>query len=379
MNIFDYKIPGFIRFDTPVLCALLDDLATATFSVNAIGKITPPVFLENLKITIGKMIYTMGIGGLHSTEAHRALLSDATRFLLDVDVASQYPNIIMKLQLYPLALGPAFLIIYAEMIKDRLAAKAAGDKVRADGGRIALNGVYGKLGSPYSALYAPNLLIATTLTGQLAILMLIERAEGAGIQVVSANTDGVVFYCPRPLAETLNCIIIDWEKDTDFQTERTPYKALYNSSVNTYIAIKEDGKVKRKGVIADPWSEDDLRGQMMKNPQMTICSQAVVEYLTKGTPIEQTIRTCTDSRAFVTVVKVAGGAQWRGHPLGRAVRFYWSLSGAPIHYMDGSRRVSKTEGARPLLELMDELPKDIDYLRYCEEAVKLAVDLGVRM
>jgi hypothetical protein len=57
------------------------------------------------------------------------------------------------------------------------------------------------------------------------------------------------------------------------------------------------------------------------------------------------------------------------------VRYYYSTDGAPI--LDGKRRVAKTEGSRPLLEITNELPPDIDYLRYCEETVHLAEDLGV--
>jgi len=373
---FNYTPPAFITFSTSTLNEIVGRLATEIFMVNGAGKVVPPKFLENLQLRIGRMAYTMGIGGLHSTEAHRALLSDDTYFLLDVDVASQYPNIIMKAGLYPKALGPEFLTIYGELIRDRLAAKAAGDKVRADGGRIALNGVFGKLGSPHSPLYSPNLLIAVTLTGQLAILMLIERAESAGITVVSANTDGIVFYCPRARATALDRIIADWEALTNFTVERTPYRALYNSSVNTYIAIREDGKVKRKGAIADPWSEGDLRGQIMKNPQMTICTQAVVKFLTEEVPLERTIMAGQDPRAFVTIIKVTDGATWRGHYLGRTVRYYWSLDGEPI-MAKGHRRVPKTEGARPLLELTAEMPPDIDRLRYCVEAAKLLRELGV--
>jgi len=296
---------------------------------------------------------------------------------LDIDVASQYPKIIMNLGLYPPALGPAFLKIYGELIEDRLAAKDSGDKVRADGGRIALNGVFGKLGSPYSTLYAPHLMIAITLTGQLAILMLIEQAEAVGIPVVSANTDGVVFNCPRTLKSVLNEILIQWGTETGFTIERTPYRALYNASVNTYIAIREDGKIKRKGYIADPWKEGDLRVQMMKNPQMTICAEAIERYLIEGTSIENTIKNCTDPRAFITVIKVTGGATWRGNMLGRVVRYYWSLDGSPILYSNNSKKVAKTEGSRPLLELTDNLPQDIDYLRYCEEAIRIANDLGI--
>ncbi len=377
MTFFNYTPPDFLTFEDSRLSQLLEDLRTTTFSINGAGKIDTPPLLAGLEISLGRSKYAMGIGGLHSKEAHRSLRSDDNNILIDVDVASQYPNIITRLGLYPEALGPAFLEIYSLLIRTRLAAKAAGDKVRADGGRIALNGVYGKLGSAYSCLYAPHLLIATTLTGQLSILMLIERAEAAGIPVVSANTDGVVFNCPRIKEGALDALIAAWESDTGLFIEKTRYRALYNSSVNTYIALKEDGKAKRKGIIADPWKEGDLRGQMMKNPQMTICSEAILRFLLDETPIEKTIRTCTDPRAFVTVVRVTGGAQWRGVPIGRAVRYYYSLDSDPIFYATRNARVSKTEGAKPLLELTDRLPEDIDYLRYCEETVKLAHDLAV--
>lgn len=376
---FDYTPPSFVKFIDPKLADILSRLSEAKFWINGFGKVTPPDWLKNLQITINRMTYTMGIGGLHSTEAHRALKSDDNNFLLDVDVASQYPNIIMKLGLYPKAMGDKFLTIYGLLIKERLAAKAIGDKVRADGGRIALNGVFGKLGSSHSTLYSPRLLIAVTLSGQLAILMLIDRAEAAGIRVVSANTDGVVFYCPRVKKDELYGIIRDWESETGFSVEHTPYSALYNSSVNVYVAVKEDGKVKRKGYIADPWSDGDIRGQIMKNPQMTICSEAIVNYIIQGKPFSETISKSKDIRQFITLIKVTKGGTWRGHYLGRAVRYYWSTNGQSI-FTDGNRRVPKTEGARPLPELIcGVMPADLDIERYVLETERLASDLGIRI
>ena len=374
---FTYTPPKFIRFDRPDLVELLQNLSTTVFHANSYGKTSTPPVLRDRVVKINKMQYAMGIGGLHSMEAHRALQSNNDRLLIDVDVASQYPSIICNLGLYPAALGPAFLEVYKELREERLSAKAAGDKIAADGGRIALNGVYGKLGSPYSVLYAPNILVTVTLTGQLSILMLIERAENSEIEVVSANTDGVVFYCPREKLDVLEEILAQWEYDTGFTTERTPYKALYSMSVNTYIAIKEDGKVKRKGPLSDPWEDGDLRVQMSKNPQMTICSAAVVAYLKDGIPLQDTIHNSDDPKRFLTLIRANNGGYWRGNYLGKSIRYYWSLSGSPIVNKTGGR-IPKTEGARPLIELPDKLPRDLDYLRYCDEAYKLLVDLGVR-
>ena len=110
---------------------------------------------------------------------------------------------------------------------------------------------------------------------------------------------------------------------------------------------------------------------------MTVCSEAVLRLALDGAPVEQTVRACTDPRMFITVVNVAGGAVWRGHKLGRVARYYWSTDADPILYADGARRVAKTDGARPLPELTDTLPPDIDYARYCAEAKSLAIDLAV--
>ncbi len=120
---FGYTVPDFVRFDDPKLMKVLDDLRAARFYVNGAGKIVPPSFLENLKVKLGDATYSLGIGGLHSTESHRVLKSDEECFLVDTDVASQYPNIIMRLGLYPPAMGEMFLDVYGKLIDERLDAK----------------------------------------------------------------------------------------------------------------------------------------------------------------------------------------------------------------------------------------------------------------
>jgi DNA polymerase elongation subunit (family B) len=96
------------------------------------------------------------------------------------------------MQLHPMQIGPAFNDIYSGWIDRRIAAKRAGDKKVADSLKTLVNGTFGKTGSVWSILYAPDLMLAVTLGGQLSLFMLIEQLELSGLRVVSANTDGVV-------------------------------------------------------------------------------------------------------------------------------------------------------------------------------------------
>ena len=266
-----------------------------------------------------------------------------------------------------------------------------------DGGlKTSSNGSFGSLGSPYSIVYSPHLMIAVTLTGQLALLVLIERANAAGIEVLSANTDGVVLRVPRdkwegldgdrPKASELADLIEGWERETGFALEGSEYAALYNQSVNSYFAIKANGGHKRKGPLANPWSShpDDRnsRAALMKNPQMTICSDAALARIKDGVPLEDTIRGCKDIRQFVTVIKVTKGGTWRGNYLGKVVRYYWGAAGEPIYESEANpktgsfKTIAKTEGAVPCMTLPDEMPHDIDYNRYVQEAEKILKDVG---
>lgn len=381
---FPYRPPTWLKFEHPEMVEIMRRLDDTQFVVKGNGKVDLPPFLHNRKVRIGDGEYAMGIGGLHSTEKERAVVADDERVLIDFDVASYYPAIIIGSGLYPRALGRTFLDVFDKIRLQRVAAKKAGDTTTAEGLKIALNGCFGKLGSPYSILYAPHLMIAVTLTGQLALLMLIERAEAAGIPVVSANTDGVVFHCPVELEPRLTEITKGWEEATAFELESTRYSGLYSQSVNSYIAIKEDGKAKRKGPLGNPLKETppDLRTQMMTSPSMNVCADAVVEWLTKGIPVEQTIRARDDIRDFVTVVTVQGGGTWRGKYLGKVVRFIWSKDGDPIFYKKphpttgNFKKVSKSDGARPVMTLPDELPIDIDYDRYITEAREILLEIG---
>lgn len=368
-TVFKYTLPDFIEFETDELKEVLADVLRADFVVGKNGQVEMPKELAKRVIRLGDGAYRMGIGGLHSSEKKVAHVARPDEIIEEADVASYYPNIILGQSLFPKHLGRPFLEVYDEIVQTRLAAKASGDKVTADTLKITINGSFGKLGSKWSLLYAPDLMIQTTLSGQLALLMLIERMEVAGIKVVSANTDGIVLRYSRERINEVRSIEIGWELDTGYTLEENEYSALYSRDVNNYIAIKPNGEYKGKGAYAD--------AGLMKNPANRICVAAVVSFLKDGVHVDTTVKNCRDITQFATIRQVKGGAEKDSAFLGKAVRWYYSRkTDTPIVYASNGNKVARSDGAMPMMNLPEQFPADVDYDWYIEEANSILKDVG---
>lgn len=376
---YKYTPPQYLlNFRLPQLRELLADIEQAHFVVGDSGSIGMPDELKGRKVRIGSATYSLGIGGLHSNEKGRAVIRRPGWRLVDRDVASYYPAIILNQSLCPPHLGLDFSVIYRRIVERRLGAKRSGNSTESDMLKIVINGSFGKFGSPYSALYAPDLLIQVTITGQLSLLYLIEKLHLSGIETVSANTDGIVFRYHEEMAQRSLRIVSEWEKETGFETEETEYSALYSRDVNNYVAVKPDGKFKGKGAYSNPWGDPTAAiFRFHKNPVNTICVEAATKFLTEGVPVSLTIRKCKDVKKFVTVRKVKGGGVWKGEFLGRAVRYYWSEDGGEIiQYAESGNKVPDSEGCRPCLRLPSGIPQDLDFDRYERQALRILADIG---
>ena len=367
---FKYVAPPFIKFSHPDFQRALDVFTTQPFTLDEKGDVLEPEGVNKLKVALGSSEYQLGIGGIHSCEKKVHYISGRDYMVIDRDVTSYYPNIILSQQLYPKHIGRDFLTVYKNLVDKRIKAKREGNKVVNESLKVTINGSFGKFGSRWSALYGPNLLIQTTVTGQLCLLMLIEAIEARGIRVVSANTDGIVIYCPVKNKALLDQVITQWEQATGFNTEETQYTAIYSRDINNYLALKPDGSYKSKGTYAD--------AELSKTPTAQICTQAVVDYLQLDIPISTTIKLCSDIRQFVSVRSVTGGAVKGDTYLGKAVRWYYAINetGA-INYKKNGNKVAMTDGAIPLMNLPDSIPDNLDRAWYVTKSELILKDLGI--
>lgn len=221
---------------------------------------------QTFPIKLGNTVYTFAKGGIHSCEKNRKIIPQKGWILRDADVGSQYPNAIVKFQIYGPHLKVTILQQYQGKIKKRIYYKKLGNDLKKQGKeeearphmsiqemlKLCLNGGYfGKLGQPGSFLEYQEGLLKCCVGNEIEILMAIEMMEDAGFQVLSGNTDGFVTLFPEDKEDLYKEICAKWEQkvgNVDMgKLEYMDFEALWQESINHYIGKKTDGKVKKKG------------------------------------------------------------------------------------------------------------------------------------
>lgn len=364
---FKYTPPDYIKFNSDALNNLLCKFRDIEFKGIAGDRLLEKGIVTD--VVINDVPYSCGIGGLHSKEEARTVIASEDEYIIDIDVVSYYPTIILNNKYCPDNYNvEEFLQFYQKIYDDRIIAKKENNISKANVYKIILNGSFGKFGDQYSSLYSPKLLIHTTITGQLSILMLIEKLEEYGYNVLSTNTDGITVKVRKDKYEFFKKIVKSWEDKVNFKTEEVRYRSLHNQSVNSYIAIKEDGTLKCKGLFGS----DDLS----RNPAIKICKEAIFSYLLDKRKVEDTIYTASlNPSNFIMVRKVAKGGYWKENYLGKVVRWYWSTKGEPITNPKGDK-VANTDDAFPIMNMEDKVT-DIHYEKYIAKTYELLGSMGV--
>ena len=332
-------------------------------------------FRYKKKIEFGGTNYELGVGGLHSIDTDGIFETTDNYIIRDADVSSYYPNIMILNEIIPAHLEKDFIDVLKRITKERLSAKKK-DKVKADGLKITINSIFGKLGSNTFWLYDPKALLSVTVSGQLYLLMLIEKLVLGSIEVISANTDGIVCRIPIGLENQYKEACAWWQEKTGFELEYTDYSVYARTDVNNYITKKASGEVKTKGrYLVDM----DLK-KAYKHP---IVARALFEYFINSKPIEETIQSSKDIMDFCISQKTGKDFVLEYHvnesiiKLQKNNRFYISNSGGKLikRHLEKNTTIGLyvAKNAKILNDYDSAVPfssYDIDYDFYKEEVEK---------
>ena len=290
----------FVKYDSPILKDMLDTLKKQTVSPGRKG--------YEYKFIFNNLRYTIGVGGIHSVNDPEIIIPKEDEYLIDCDVASLYPSMIIQHKFYPKHLGPEFLEIYSKIREERLEAKHNGDKVKNETLKFALNGLSGNLQNEHNFCYSPFAVMQIRVNGQLLLLMLAEKLVEIGCKIIQANTDGLFLICKKNKYEEYQKVCKEWEKLTKLELEEDRFEAMYQYAINDYIAVKEGyHKTKDKKLIKTKgmFITEVLLG---KGLSPKIIPEAIINYFVDNIPVEETIKSCRDIRKFLKAEKT--GKQW---------------------------------------------------------------------
>ena len=362
----------FIKYDSPILQRVLEDMKNQIVSPGRKG-------YEN-KFVFNNLRYSVGVGGIHSVNSPEIIIPRDDEMLIDIDVASLYPSMLIEYEFYPKHLGKEFLEVYKQIKDERIEAKHNGDKVKNETLKLALNGLSGNLQNEHNFCYSPFAVMQIRINGQLLLLMLAEKLTQIGCRIVQANTDGLFVLLKKDVYSKANSICREWEQLTKLTLEEDRFKAMYQYAINDYFAITEDNKVKEKGMFI-------TTVKLGKGLTPKIIPKAVISFFKDGIPVEDTIKNCTDIRDFLMSEKT--GKQWHVEYMNeeqqRTNRFYASTNGGYLwkwkYSNDSDAKLYQnmlTASGVTLLNKFDDKPieeRKINYRYYIMEAYKIIRDL----
>jgi hypothetical protein len=396
----------FIKYDSPILKSVLDEMKTQVVSPGRKGYEKNFVF--------GGLRYTVGVGGIHSKNDPEIIIPAEDEMLIDIDVASLYPSMLIEYGFYPKHLGPEFLEVYSQIRSERIEAKHNGDKIKDSTLKLALNGLSGNLQNEHNFCYSPFAVMQIRINGQLLLLMLAEKLVELGCRIVQANTDGLFVLLKKSIYDKVNIVCREWEQLTKLTLEEDRFEAMYQYAINDYIAVKEgytdirdrflageqivqkkktgelyksieqiqDDYIKQKGMFI-------TKVQLGKGLTPKIIPEAVIKYFVDGIPVEDTIKGCKDIKKFLMAEKT--GKQWNveymKEDIQRTNRFYASTNGG---YLWKWKQVGNAEkqyqnmlaaSGVTLLNKFDDKPiedRKINYRYYLRECYKIIEDLKPR-
>lgn len=432
---FKRVIFDFIKFKTKPLQELLEEMRGITlYSVGkkALKEIAPKY--PNLKylktnndsgwfeVTMNKLTYTIATGGLHTQDIPRELrskielnddsstgeekrakiaeianrkddciwnhITDDSYIYVHWDIASFYPSIMVEYEIAPNHLVKQIFVGCVKYYRDtRVTAKHSKEKlidgvppkILAEALKIVINSIYGKFGFEKGDLYDRLCTLKVTINGQLMIMMLCEELELNGIEVISANTDGIVVKLHKRNKAKFDEIADNWKKLTKLSADSEEYLMYINRDINNYYIEELNGKSDSKGDL----NEFMYIKSLDKGYDMPIVARAVVNYFVHNKPVLETLY---DSKNILDFCKTQNvGRQFhveftkggRTEELQRFVRFYVTNNGGTLEKVNDNTKARNNMCAGKQVAVINTLDdtrieyRNINYSYYYEAALKI--------
>lgn len=376
INLSEAIMP-WIEFSQPEFTRVLNWLKSQSITE------TKGVF-EDVIARVNGFDFVFGLGGIHGSIESEIVESDADNIIVDLDVSSYYPNLAIANRFYPAHLGESFCDIYKHLYEQRKTyPKTSAENAML---KLALNGVYGDSNNQFSVFYDPLYTMKITLNGQLLLCVLAEQLfKIDGLRLIQVNTDGLTVRVPRANKHQVDTMRKWWEELTGLDLEEAIYKTMMIRDVNNYIAVYENGKIKRKGAY-----EYDL--DWSKNHGGMVIAKVVEKVLVEGAPIRETVEQWPDMMDFMLRTKVPRSSylaiEYEGQQpqqLQNITRYYIAQGGGrlfkwmpPLKGKNEWRKIGVESGwgVQPCNDIKDagKLPVDFDY--YIREVEKLCLGLA---
>lgn len=388
-------IASFINFKTSKFNGILDYLKSKVIT-NTKNGISKTIKLNDNLVLVLKQ------GGLHTEDKPKIFNSDDKFTIVDFDVDSFYPSTILLLKLYPEHLGKEWLQGYEKMYHQRIFAKKnrkVDKKYETinEALKLSLNGSYGKTGEERSWQFDPLVTMSVTVNCQLFIMMIVEELITRFFNVISCNTDGVTVLCENERVEELRETFNQFTLNYKYTFEETIYKKLVRTSINDYIALKLDNKLKLKG-------DYEIDKELHKNCSNRIRAIALALYYIEGISLKETIENPKEeykigadtfkgygifdyilfvkgksNQYYNLEVPVEGEFLCKTYLLPRNIRYYISNEGGRLtkHYTGGKKEkesiinVGYKATLANLIEDNDISKYDLNFNFYLDECLKI--------
>ena len=297
-----------IEFTTSELQGVLSYLKSVTLT-----KTKAPPELKDLSATLKGFTMHIGAGGGHGSVERQHVRPEPGWKLIDVDVASYYPNLAIVNRFYPAHLSETFCDIYQDVYERRKATpkKTAPNEMY----KLALNGVYGDSANPHSIFLDPQYTMQVTINGQLLLYLLTEQIlTNTDARMIQLNTDGITFLIPDHQEITATDICAQWEVFTGLTLEFAEYEAMWIRDVNNYTAKSTDGYIKRIGAYAFETQRENPATREVKwckDHSALVVQKAASAEMIDGIPVRDFIYGHTDAFDFMLRSKATGKTRQR--------------------------------------------------------------------